>query len=179
MPLFVGKMHQVMSCLVYLVVDLAASCIWPDLHIGPDWKCTNGWTEQGQSQCCFSCCNAVHGPQVTWRGKKNCTRCACSISCVKACCKPTCIFCRILFEHSTPPKWKSQKISLLPGWIPSLVMFGNDLRLLNGGKKLPLIHAVLHCSHCSMGTRLVKGEARWWTCLVSSPFSIPGLNAHH
>ena len=45
LPLFIGKMYQVLSHLVCLVVDLAVSHIWPDLHIGLDQKHTNGWTE--------------------------------------------------------------------------------------------------------------------------------------
>ena len=45
LPLFVGKIHQVMSHLVHLAVDLAVLHIWPDSHIGPDQKCTDGWTE--------------------------------------------------------------------------------------------------------------------------------------
>jgi len=55
-----------------------------------------------------------------------------------------------------PPKWKSQKRHLLPDQIPSLVTSGDDPRLLNGGKKLPLICPFSRCSCHSMGARSVK-----------------------
>ena len=102
------------------------------------------------------------GPWTTSRSerKTNCTRCARSVSCVKACCRPTHIFRRIFFEHSAPQNWKSQKMPPLPGWIPSLVTSGNDPRLLNGETKSPSIDALLRCSCCSVGARSVKGGSK-------------------